>query len=157
MFKPLWQWPDLVIATEGQSDGIPAAPISGISIDTRSLVPGEVFVALKDLRDGHQFVAAAFQAGAAAAIVERSYAQAGSPRALLRVEDPLQALASIGRAARTRSNARIVAITGSVGKTGTKELVRHSLGLEGPTHAAEKSYNNHWGVPLTLARMPSDC
>jgi UDP-N-acetylmuramoyl-tripeptide--D-alanyl-D-alanine ligase len=157
MSKPLWQWPDLVIASEGQSDGVPAAPISGISIDTRSLAPGELFVALKDLRDGHQFVAAAFQAGAAAAIVERSYAQAGSPHALLRVEDPLRALASIGRAARTRSNARIVAITGSVGKTGTKEMLRHSLGCEGPTHAAERSYNNHWGVPLTLARMPSDC
>ena len=157
MSEPLWQWQDLIAATQGEPDGAPAAPIAGFSIDTRSLAPDEVFVALKDSRDGHAFVPAAFKAGAAAAIVARSYAPSRAAGALLRVDDPLRALESIGRAARTRGNARIVAITGSVGKTGTKEMLRHSLALAGPTHAAEKSYNNHWGVPLTLARMPPDC
>ena len=154
MSEPLWQWPDLLAATEGQSDGVPALRISGFSIDTRSLAPGDVFVALKDTRDGHEFVPAAFKAGAAAAIVARSYAKRGAGGVLLRVEDPLRALESIARAARARSNACVVAITGSVGKTGTKEMLRQSLGLAGAIHAAEKSYNNHWGVPLTLARMP---
>jgi UDP-N-acetylmuramoyl-tripeptide--D-alanyl-D-alanine ligase len=156
MSEPLWQWQDLIAATQGQPDGAPAAPIGGFSIDTRSLASEEVFVALRDHRDGHEFVPEAFKAGAAAAIVTRSYAPPRSVGALLRVDDPLRALESIGRAARTRSNARIVAITGSVGKTGTKEMLRHSLSLSGSTHAAEKSYNNHWGVPLSLARMPPD-
>jgi UDP-N-acetylmuramoyl-tripeptide--D-alanyl-D-alanine ligase len=156
MAEPLWQWQDLVAATQGQPDGAPAAAIGGFSIDTRSLVSDEVFVALQDRRDGHEFVPEAFKAGAAAAIVTRSYAPSVSVGALLRVDDPLRALESIGRAARTRGNARIVAITGSVGKTGTKEMLRLSLSLSGPTHAAEKSYNNHWGVPLSLARMPPD-
>ena len=89
---------------------------SGFSIDTRSLAAGEVFVALKEARDGHEFVPAAFAAGAAAAIVARGY-QATGPGALLRVDDPLRALEAIGRAARARSNGRIVAVTGSVGKT----------------------------------------
>ena len=154
MSEPLWQWPDLLAATEGQSDGVPALHINGFSIDTRSLAPGDVFVALKDTRDGHEFVPAAFEAGAVAAIVAQSYAHAGPGGVLLRVEDPLRALESVGRAARARSNARVVAVTGSVGKTGTKEMLRQSLGPAGPTHAAEKSYNNHWGVPLSLARMP---
>ena len=156
MSEPLWQWQDLIAATQGQPDGAPTTRISGFSIDTRSLAPDEIFVALKDRRDGHEFVPEAFKAGAAAAIVTRSYAPSRSVGALLRVDDPLRALESIARAARTRSNARIVAITGSVGKTGTKEMLRLSLSLSGPTHAAEKSYNNHWGVPLSLARMPPD-
>jgi UDP-N-acetylmuramoyl-tripeptide--D-alanyl-D-alanine ligase len=157
MAEPLWQWQDLIAATQGHPDGAPTARIGGFSIDTRSLAPEEVFVAIADRRDGHEFVPEAFEAGAVAAIVSRSYAPLGSVGALLRVDDPLQGLVRIGRAARTRCNARIVAITGSVGKTGSKEMLRHSLALAGPTHAAEKSYNNHWGVPLTLARMPPDC
>ena len=156
MSEPLWQWEDLVAAAQGDGDGTPALRISGFSIDTRSLGPGDVFVALKDARDGHEFVPAAFKAGAAAAIVSRGYARNDSDGALLRVDDPLRALEAIGRAARARGNGRIVAVTGSVGKTGTKEMLRLCLGLAGPTHAAEKSYNNHWGVPLTLARMPPD-
>jgi len=157
MSEPLWQWPDLLAATQGQPDGAPAMPIRGFSIDTRRLAPGEVFVPLKDTRDGHAFVPAAFKAGAPAAIVARSYPSARPGWALLRVSDPLRALESIGRAARARCSGRIVAITGSVGKTGTKEMLRQSLALAGPTHAAEKSYNNQWGVPLTLARMPPGC
>jgi UDP-N-acetylmuramoyl-tripeptide--D-alanyl-D-alanine ligase len=154
MSEPLWQWDELVAATQGARDGTPTLPITGFSIDSRSLEPGDVFVALHDVRDGHAFVPAAFKAGAAAAIVSHSYARDGRAGALLRVDDPLAALEAVGRAARVRANAKIVAVTGSVGKTGTKEMLRLCLALAGPTHAAEKSYNNHWGVPLTLARMP---
>jgi UDP-N-acetylmuramoyl-tripeptide--D-alanyl-D-alanine ligase len=154
---PLWQWDDLVAAAQGDAEGTPALPVTGFSIDTRSLAPGEVFVALKDARDGHAFVPAAFEAGASAALVSRGYVRDEAGGALLRVDEPLRALEAIGRAARARGNSRIVAVTGSVGKTGTKEMLRLCLGLAGPTHAAEKSYNNHWGVPLTLARMPPDC
>ena len=113
-----------------------------------------MFVALKAERDGHDFVPAAFAAGAAAALVSSDHARSAGAGALLRVADPLIALAAIGSAARTRSDARIVAVTGSAGKTGTKEMLRLCLSDAGQTHASEKSYNNHWGVPLTLARMP---
>jgi UDP-N-acetylmuramoyl-tripeptide--D-alanyl-D-alanine ligase len=154
MPEPLWQWADLVAAAQGHAEGTPKAPITGFSIDTRTLSPGDLFAALKDKRDGHDFVTQAFAAGAAAALVSYSYPRAKSDGALLRADDPLQALAQIGRAARARSNARIAAITGSVGKTGTKEMLRLCLETAGPTHASEKSYNNHWGVPLTLARLP---
>ncbi len=154
MPEALWEWVDLVAAAQGHAEGTPKAPITGFSIDTRTLQPGDVFVALKDKRDGHDFVGQAFAAGAVAALVSYSYPRAKDDGALLRVDDPLEALAGIGRAARARSNARIVAITGSVGKTGTKEMLRLCLESAGATHASEKSYNNHWGVPLTLARMP---
>src|SRR4029453_5990340 len=116
MSEPLWQWPDLVAAAQGDADGAPSQPIAGFSIDTRSLAPGDVFVALKDARDGHEFVPAAFKAGAAAAIVSYAYPRGASSGALLRVTDPLRALEAIGRAARARSNARILAVTGSVVK-----------------------------------------
>jgi UDP-N-acetylmuramoyl-tripeptide--D-alanyl-D-alanine ligase len=156
MSDALWTWQELVDAAGGTADGAPSAPITGFSIDTRSLQAGEVFVALRDARDGHAFVADAFARGAAAALVERDYARKASDGALLRVEDPLEGLRAIARAARRRSKAGIVAVTGSVGKTGTKEALRACLSLVGATHAAEKSFNNHWGVPLTLARMPAD-
>jgi UDP-N-acetylmuramoyl-tripeptide--D-alanyl-D-alanine ligase len=154
MSDPLWQWDELVAAAQGDADGTPAQAVTGFSIDSRSLEPGDVFVALRDVRDGHEFVPAAFKAGAVAAIVARGYARANVSGALIRVDDPLRALEAIARAARVRANARVAAVTGSVGKTGTKEMLRHCLSIAGPTHAAEKSYNNHWGVPLTLARMP---
>ncbi len=156
MSDALWTWQELVEAAGGTADGAPSAPITGFSIDTRSLQAGEVFVALRDARDGHAFVANAFERGAAAALVERDYARKASDGALLRVDDPLEGLRAIARAARRRSNAGIVAVTGSVGKTGTKEALRACLSLVGATHAAEKSFNNHWGVPLTLARMPAN-
>lgn len=155
MSEPLWSWADLVAATAGVVDGTPPATISGVSIDTRSIAAGDLFVALRDQRDGHEFVEAGFKAGAAAALVAHTYARKPGDGALLRVADPLTALEALGRAARKRSNARIVAVTGSVGKTGTKEMLRLSLGELGAVHASEKSYNNHWGVPLTLARMPA--
>lgn len=155
---PLWTYDALVAASDGIADGDMPREITGISIDTRSIRPGELFVALKDVRDGHDFVTAAFSKGAAAALVRRDYARKSSDGALIRVDDPLKALERIGIAARNRlpADARVVGITGSAGKTGTKEMLRACLAPFGKTHAPEKSFNNHWGVPLTLARMPAD-
>lgn len=154
MTEPLWQWDELVAAARARAEGTPAAAVTGFSIDTRSLQPGDVFVALQAARDGHEFVPAAFAAGAVAALVSDDYPRSAGDGALLRAPDPLKALEAIGSAARTRANARVVAVTGSAGKTGTKEMLRLCLGDVASAHASEKSYNNHWGVPLTLARLP---
>ncbi|MFN0219933.1 MAG: UDP-N-acetylmuramoylalanyl-D-glutamyl-2,6-diaminopimelate--D-alanyl-D-alanine ligase [Hyphomicrobium sp.] len=155
MTVPLWTWTELVAAARGRADGAADGGVSGVSIDTRTLQPGDLFVALKDQRDGHEFVTAAFKSGAAAALVSDDYARQPGDGALLRTGDPLAALENIGRASRARlaPDARVIAVTGSAGKTGTKEMLRACLSLVGGTHASEKSYNNHWGVPLTLARM----
>ena len=123
--------------------------VTGISIDTRILQPGDLFVALVGERDGHDFVETAFAKGAAAALVSRP--MAGNA---IVVDDTLKALERLGAAARARTEAKIVAVTGSVGKTTTKEMLRRTLGAFGAVHAAEASFNNHIGVPLTLARMP---
>lgn len=160
MAEPLWTWDDLVAATReagGVADGAPSQPVTGFAIDSRAQGQGEMFVALKDQRDGHAYVPAAFAAGAPAALVAHDYVRRSGDGALLRVDDTLRALQAIGRAARQRLSpgARVVAVTGSVGKTGTKEMLRACLSRIGPTHAPEKSFNNHWGVPLTLARMPA--
>ena len=157
MSAPLWAWEPLVAAAAGRSDGPPPSSVTGFSIDTRSLAPGEMFVALRDRRDGHDFVSAAFAAGAAAALVSQSYTRKPGDGALLRVDDPLKGLERIAIAARARlaPDARVVAVTGSAGKTGSKEMLRACLSVFGPTHAPDKSFNNHWGVPLTLARMPA--
>ena len=127
---------------------------NGVSIDTRTIQPGDLFVALKDIRDGHDFVAAALSQGAAAALVSRVPEGVDGP--LLIVPDVLAALTALGAAGRARSRAKVVGVTGSVGKTSTKEMLRAILGGQGRVHAAEASYNNHWGVPLTLARIPPD-
>jgi UDP-N-acetylmuramoyl-tripeptide--D-alanyl-D-alanine ligase len=158
MAEPLWTWDALVTAAEGTADGVPNSPITGFSIDTRSLTAGEVFVALTDQRDGHEFVGAAFEKGAAVALVRRDYKASGNSGSLIRVDDPLRALERIAIAARARlrPSARVIAVTGSAGKTGTKEMLRACLATAGKVHAPEKSFNNHWGVPLTLARMPAD-
>ena len=152
----LWTAAEAAAATGGRA----TAPwqASGVSIDTRSLTPGDLFVALSDARDGHDFVAAALAQGAAAAMVSRLPDGVAPDAPLLLVDDVLHALGALGRAARARipSRARVVAVTGSVGKTSTKEMLREVLSGQGRTHAAEASYNNHWGVPLTLARMPRD-
>ena len=123
--------------------------VSGISIDTRSLAPGDLFVALQGERDGHDFVEAAFAKGAAAALVSKPM-----PGHVILVDETLAALERLAAAARARSRAKIVAVTGSVGKTTTKEMLRAMLSGFGSVHAAEASFNNHIGVPLTLARMP---
>ena len=153
MSAPLWTRDAAVAATGGQSPRDWAA--GGVSIDTRELAPGDLFVALKDVRDGHDFVAQALEKGAAAALVSRiPEGLEGAP--LLLVPDVLAGLEGMGRAARARSGARVVAVTGSVGKTSSKEMLRAILSGQGRVHAAEKSFNNHWGVPLTLARLPQD-
>jgi UDP-N-acetylmuramoyl-tripeptide--D-alanyl-D-alanine ligase len=150
----LWTSAEAVAATQGTSTADWQA--NGVSIDTRTLVAGDLFVALKDARDGHDFVAQALQKGAAAALVSRRPEGLAADAPLLVVDDVLKALERLGTAARARTRARVVGITGSVGKTSTKEMLRAILAGQGRVHAAEASYNNHWGVPLTLARLPAD-
>jgi len=149
---PLWTPQDLQQATGGTLTAPFAA--TGVSIDTRTLQPGDLFVALVgEGRDGHAFAADAIAKGAAGVMAHAPLAQ-GLPA--LQVEDTLAALARLGAYARARSQARFAAVTGSVGKTTTKEMLRTALSAFGPTHAAAASYNNHWGLPLTLARTPAD-
>ena len=150
----LWTSDEAAAATGGRATC--AFMASGVSIDSRNLARGDLFVALKDVRDGHDFVAAALSRGAAAALV--SYIPPGCSEAdpLLIVPDVLAALTELGRAGRARARARVIGVTGSVGKTSSKEMLRAVLASQGNVHAAEASYNNHWGVPLTLARLPQD-
>lgn len=150
----LWSSAELRAATGGAL--LPEVAVTGISIDTRSLAPGDLFVALRDARDGHDFVADALAGGAAAALVDRDPPGVGPEAPLLRVADTLAGLTALGAAARARSAARFVGVTGSVGKTTTKEMLRVALSAFGPTHASAASFNNHWGVPVTLARLPRD-
>ena len=155
MSAPLWTVDGLVLATHGQIHGEVGA-VTGVSIDTRTLQKGDLFVALEgESRDGHDFIRMAFEKGASAALVSANraaeFANAGP---LLAVPDVLEGLRQIGRVARARSAARVAAVTGSVGKTGTKEAIRTVLSMQAETHASVASYNNHFGVPLTLARMP---
>jgi UDP-N-acetylmuramoyl-tripeptide--D-alanyl-D-alanine ligase len=150
----LWTSAEAAAATGGTSTTPWEA--TGVSIDTRTLVPGDLFVALFAARDGHDFVATAFERGAAAALVSRIPPGPPADAPLLIVPDVLAALEALGRAARARSGARVAAITGSVGKTSAKEMLRTIFAAQGRTHASHASYNNHWGVPLTLARMPAD-
>jgi UDP-N-acetylmuramoyl-tripeptide--D-alanyl-D-alanine ligase len=128
--------------------------VNGVSIDSRTLKAGDLFVAIRGARDGHEFVAKALESAAAAAMVDHPVATGMARAPLLFVDDTLRGLERLAAKARERSPARRIAVTGSVGKTGTKEALRVALGASGPTHASEASYNNLWGVPLTLARMP---
>lgn len=149
----LWTSEDAAAATGGRTTAAWAA--TGVSIDTRTIAPGDLFVALQADRDGHDFVAQALSKGAAAALVSRVPDGVAPDAPLLIVPDVLAALEDLGRASRARMAGRVIAITGSVGKTSTKEMARIALAGQGVIHAAEASYNNHWGVPLTLARMPA--
>lgn len=153
MSGSLWSGWEAARATGGRLVGAEDWTASGVSIDTRTLEPGDLFVALKDQRDGHDFVPAAEKAGAAASIVAREDAGTG-PR--LVVPDVLEALQRLGVASRERNAALRVGVTGSVGKTSVKEAIAAVFRAAGPAHWSVKSYNNHWGVPLTLARMPKD-
>ena len=150
----LWSASDAATATGGRCTTDWQA--GGVSIDTRTLRPGDLFVALTDARDGHEFVAQALQKGAAAAMVSRIPDGLSPDAPLLIVSDVLPALHRLGAAGRARASARVVGVTGSVGKTSTKDMLRAILSGQGRVHAAEASYNNHWGVPLTLARLPAD-
>jgi UDP-N-acetylmuramoyl-tripeptide--D-alanyl-D-alanine ligase len=155
----LWTSEALVAAMGGRPIGAMPSGIAGISIDSRTLQPGEAFFAIKgEAMDGHDFATAAVKAGAAVLVVAEAKLPAlGRLTApMIVVPDVLAALERLGIAARERSRARIVAVTGSVGKTTTKEALRHVLSAVGTAHASPASFNNHWGVPLTLARMPAD-
>jgi len=153
----VWKAEEVVRAVRGQSVYEQSWTASGVSIDSRTTRPGDIFVAIKGPdKDAHDFVAAAFAAGATAAVVGRAPAQVPGKAPLIFVEDTFAALQDLGRVGRQRAKTTIVAVTGSVGKTGTKEQLRVILEACGDTHANEGSLNNHWGVPLTLARLPAD-
>ena len=153
----LWTADDARAATTGRLDGAAAWAADGVSIDSRTVAVGDLFVALAGPNhDGHDWVAQALAAGAAAALVHRRPEGLDADAPLLVVEDTLKGLAALGVAARARSAARVVAVTGSVGKTGTKEMLALTLAAQGPTHASVGSFNNHWGVPLSLSRLPAE-
>jgi UDP-N-acetylmuramoyl-tripeptide--D-alanyl-D-alanine ligase len=150
----LWSVDEAVRATGGTPQGA-GWQASGVSIDTRTLVAGDLFVALAGPNhDGHDHVAGALAAGAAAALVQRRPEGLPKDAPLLLVEDTGRALTHLAKAARARSHAKIAAITGSVGKTGTKEMLALALSAQAETHASAGNLNNHWGVPLSLARLP---
>ncbi|UWQ94464.1 UDP-N-acetylmuramoyl-tripeptide--D-alanyl-D-alanine ligase [Rhodobacteraceae bacterium M385] len=149
----LWTASEAAEATGGTASGTWEA--TGVSIDTRTIQPGDLFVALAAARDGHEFVAQALDAGAVAALVSHVPEGVDAANCLV-VDDVLPALERLGQAARARTDAKVIAITGSVGKTTAKEMLKQALTGQGNVHAAVASYNNHWGVPLTLARMPAD-
>ncbi|CTQ32015.1 UDP-N-acetylmuramoyl-tripeptide--D-alanyl-D-alanine ligase [Jannaschia rubra] len=149
----LWSASDAAAAMGGRAQG--DWSVTGLGIDSRAIGAGQMFVALRAARDGHDFVRAALDAGAGAALVDH-VPEGCADAPLLIVDDVQTALEALGRAGRARTTARVIAVTGSVGKTSTKEMLRHVLSAQGPTHAAIKSYNNHWGVPLTLAAIPPD-
>ena len=157
MTAVLWSAAEMAAAMRAERAGPLPQGVTGISIDSRTLAAGEACFAIQgDARDGHDFVAAALARGAALAVVaadRRAAMPADAP--LLVVADVLQGLIDLAKASRARSTARIVAVTGSVGKTSSKEALRVALSADGETHASAASYNNHWGVPLSLARMPA--
>ena len=149
MADPLWTSAEIARATGG-AEGGGGFSATGVSIDTRSLEPGDLFVALAGLRDGHEFVQQAMGKGAAGVLVSND---AAGPH--VKVADVSAALEALGVAARARApQARRGAVTGSVGKTSVTQAIMAGLKLAGPAHSSVKSYNNHIGVPLTLARMP---
>ncbi len=149
----LWTAAQLREATRGAG----GADATGVSIDTRTLAPGDLFVALaSESGDGHRFVAEALAKGAACAMVHEAIPGLDGDSRLLRVADTLTGLADLGRFARDRFQGRLAAITGSIGKTTAKAMLGRILTARGTTHVAVASYNNHWGLPLTLARMAPD-
>jgi len=151
MSRPLWTSQEIAAATGGRAIG-DAFAVTGIDTDSREIGPGDLFVALAGERDGNDFVAGAFGRGAAGALVSRDL-----PGSCIVVEDTLKALEKLGEAARVRApQVRRGAVTGSVGKTSVTQAIRAGLARAGRAHASVKSYNNHIGVPLTLARMPAD-
>ena len=154
---PLWTSGAMAEAMRAQVQGALPEAVSGLSIDSRTVAPGEAYFAIKgEVHDGHDFVAAALKAGAALAVVasaQREKFAADAPQ--LVVDDVLAGLVELAHAARARLDAKVIAVTGSVGKTSTKEALRRVLGAQGETHASASSFNNHWGVPLSLARCPA--
>ncbi|ODR93818.1 hypothetical protein AUC70_09250 [Methyloceanibacter stevinii] len=171
MADPLWTLGEVVSATDGRCEGDPAAPIAGFSIDSRAIEPGEGFIAIRGPnRDGHDFVPKALEADAAAPWSRRRFRRTLQSRRATPMHQPsstrrvwsgcatrsMRSTISAGRAATAPTMAVVIAVTGSAGKTGTKEALRVALQPSGSVHASAKSFNNHWGVPLTLANMPRD-
>jgi UDP-N-acetylmuramoyl-tripeptide--D-alanyl-D-alanine ligase len=154
----LWTLDAMAAAMRADKSGRLPEAISGISIDTRTIAHGEAFFAIQgDNRDGHDFVEPALKAGAGMAVVARGKrARFADDARLLAVDDVLDGLRKLAQAARVRLKGKVVGVTGSAGKTGTKEALRLAFSAEGKTHASADSYNNHWGVPLSLARCPAD-
>ena len=151
----LWTAEEMKQATLGRATRV--FDSRGVSIDTRTLKPGDLFVALQgESRDGHRFVSAAIDHGASAALVSHEPEGVPDGTPLLVVANTLRGLEDLGREARRRAQARVVAVTGSAGKTTTKEMLRLALGALGQVHASASSHNNHWGVPLSLAQFPRD-
>ncbi|MFZ5779614.1 MAG: UDP-N-acetylmuramoylalanyl-D-glutamyl-2,6-diaminopimelate--D-alanyl-D-alanine ligase [Pseudomonadota bacterium] len=151
---PLWTSDEVTRAIEPVSVSAPFVA-GGVSFDSRAVLPGDLFFALSgETTDGHAFVPDALRRGAAAAVVSREVDVTGG--ALVRVPDTMKALAALGRAGRRRSGARIASVTGSVGKTSTKDALRAMLSAQAPTSASAASYNNHVGVPISLARLPRE-
>ncbi|MAZ76112.1 MAG: UDP-N-acetylmuramoylalanyl-D-glutamyl-2, 6-diaminopimelate--D-alanyl-D-alanine ligase [Micavibrio sp.] len=147
----IWTAKEAIDATGGQTSGDWSA--TGVSIDTRTIQEGDLFVALEgEAGNGHDYVVQAIESGACAAIVSREV-EGVSEDKLLIVKDTLKAMEALGCAARARTGAKIIGVTGSVGKTGTKEMLNTAFDCQGQTHASIKSYNNHWGVPLSLSNM----
>jgi UDP-N-acetylmuramoyl-tripeptide--D-alanyl-D-alanine ligase len=153
----LWTTDAMTAAMGAERQGALPQSISGLSIDSRTLTPGEAFFGISgDNRDGHDFVATALAAKAGLAVVGADRrAQFPIDAPLLVVPDVLAGLRGLAAAARARTKAKVIGVTGSVGKTGTKEALRLALSKDGETHASVASYNNHWGVPLSLARCPA--
>ena len=156
--RALWSTDAMAAAMGAEPAGPLPRSVSGLSIDSRTIAPGEAFFAIKgENRDGHEFVSGALARGAGLTVVAGARrAELAADVPVLIVPDVLAGLTDLARAARARSNARIVGVTGSVGKTGTKEALRLALSASGETHASAASYNNHWGVPLSLARLPQE-
>ncbi|MEH6403050.1 MAG: UDP-N-acetylmuramoylalanyl-D-glutamyl-2,6-diaminopimelate--D-alanyl-D-alanine ligase [Sneathiella sp.] len=154
--SPLWIGSDVVVATDGtcaNSNWI----ATGVAIDSRTVENGDLFIAISGPNhDGHSYVKMALEKGATAAIVSAVPSDVPANANLVIVSDTLIAMENLGKAARARSSAKVIAITGSVGKTGTKEALAHILQRQGRTHYSVGSFNNHWGVPLSLSRMPAD-
>lgn len=155
----LWTSAEMVEAMGGRPVGSLPQGVSGISIDSRSLIPGEAFFAIRgDRVDGHSFAGMAAANGAALLVISEAKLPALGRLTcpMIVVDDVLEAMVKLAIAARARSTAKIIAVTGSVGKTSTKEMLAAGLVPSGKVHASVASFNNHWGVPLTLARMPED-
>ena len=153
----LWTASEVLAATGGHATGAADWQAYGVAIDSRTTQSGDLFVAIAGPNhDGHQFVADAIEAGAIAAIVADHFEDPREGMPLVRVSDSLEALRYLAAAARERMQGTVIAVTGSVGKTGTKEALRRALDRFKPTHASAGSLNNHWGVPLSLARLPRD-
>lgn len=152
---PLWTSDEIAAVTNGKASQ--AFDVTGISIDSRQIKKGDLFIALKGPNfDGHKFVAMALENGASGALVSKKPKDVRSDAPLITVEDTFTALEDLGHGARSRSKARMIGLTGSTGKTSTKELLATALSDQGKTHWTTGNLNNHWGVPLTLARLPAD-